>query len=120
MKNEIRPKTVKLLARFLKPLTDEGVIGVDEEREILSQLNHLAKRGTIMPSIEPKLLDQRSVSEMLSISLASFKKQEREGLFPFKRKMVGSSVRYRNTDVIEYIMSCECKQESDCEDRQCV
>ena len=42
---------------------------------------------------------------MLGISLANFKRLEREGYFPFKRKMVGTSVRYRNTDLTRYILS---------------
>ena len=44
---------------------------------------------------------------MLGISHSNFKKLEAEGAFPFKRKMVGSAVRYRNTDVIDYIISSE-------------
>ena len=44
---------------------------------------------------------------MLGISHSNFKKLEAEGTFPFKRKMVGSAVRYRNTDVIDYIVSSE-------------
>ena len=42
---------------------------------------------------------------MLGISLANFKKMEREGKLPIPRKMVGSSVRYRNTDVIKYMLA---------------
>ena len=40
---------------------------------------------------------------MLGISLANFKKQE--PYLPFKRKYVGHGVRYRNTDVIRFILS---------------
>ena len=42
---------------------------------------------------------------MLALSLSNFKKQEKDGVFSFKRKMVGSSVRYRNTDIIKYILA---------------
>ena len=40
---------------------------------------------------------------MLGISLASFKNLEAE--FPFNRKLVGHSVRFRNTDIIRYIVA---------------
>ena len=60
-----------------------------------------------MPAIVPKLIDQTEAATMLGISLANFKKLEREDAFPFKRRMVGSAVRYRNTDVIAFIMANE-------------
>ena len=44
----------------------------------------------------------RPVAEEGIISLPEYK---REGYFPFKRKMVGTSVRYRNTDLTRYILS---------------
>ena len=45
----------------------------------------------------------KEAASMLGIGLSNFKKLESEGRFPFKRKMVGSSVRYRNTDVYQFI-----------------
>ena len=45
------------------------------------------------------------VADMLGISLSNFKKLEAEGAFPFKRRMVGSAVRYRNTDIVKFILS---------------
>jgi len=101
----IRPQTVKLLSRFIHPLTEEGLIPVPEANEILSQLKHLAEKGDLMPVIIPKLIDQTEAATMLGISLANFKKLERENAFSFKRKMVGSAVRYRNTDVIAFILT---------------
>ncbi len=103
MENKIRRKTVKLLARLVRPLVDEGVITVTEENEIIGNLRHLAEKASLRPPITPKLIDQREAAEMLGISLANFKKIERESGFPFPRKMVGSSVRYRNLEVLEYI-----------------
>jgi predicted DNA-binding transcriptional regulator AlpA len=100
----IRSKCVKLIGRLIKPFVEEGVITVAEEGEILSNLRHLAAKGTMKPDIVPKLLTQREVAEMLSISFATFKKLEKEGEFPFKRRTVGGSVRYRNLDVVDYIM----------------
>ena len=101
----IRPKTVKLISRLIRPLVDEGIIYVSEEKEIISNLKYLAEKGELMPTITPKLIDQKEVAEMLGIGHSNFKKIESEGGFPFKRRMVGSSVRYRNLDIIKYIMS---------------
>ena len=101
----IRPKTVGLLARLIKPFTDEGVIFVKEEQEILKNLRYLSQKGTLSPAITPKLIDMKAAAEMLGLGISNFKKLEKEGAFPFKRKMVGSSVKYRNTDIINYIMS---------------
>lgn len=105
MNTQIRPRTVKLLSRLMKPLVEEGVILVSEAQSIDANLKHLAEKGTLLPAIIPKLLDQTEAAEMLGISLANFKKLEREGAFTFQRRMVGSSVRYRNTDVVNFIMA---------------
>jgi len=53
---------------------------------------------------------------MLGIGYSNFKKLEAEGAFPFQRKMVGSSVRYRNIDVIDYICSAPEVSESTLEE----
>lgn len=87
------------------PLTESNLITIPEYREIISQLKHLADKGTPLPTVIPKLVDQTEAATMLGISLANFKRLEREGYFPFKRKMVGTSVRYRNTDLTRYILS---------------
>jgi predicted DNA-binding transcriptional regulator AlpA len=42
---------------------------------------------------------------MLGLGYSNFKKLEKEDAFPFHRRMVGSSVRYRNIDIVEYIMA---------------
>ena len=105
MTSTIRLRTVSLISKLLKPITDEGLITVAEHREITANLRHLAKVGTLMPPVEPKLLSQRQVSEMLGIGLSSFKAYERDGRMPLRRKMIGSAIRYRNGDVIRLIMS---------------
>jgi len=104
-KSPVRSKTVRLISRLLTPIVDEGIISVPEYNNIISNLKSLAEKGSLCPQITPKLIDQTEAGNMLGISLANFKAQERAGAFPFKRKMVGSSVRYRNTDIIAYIMS---------------
>jgi len=100
----IRPKTVKLIGTLLRPWVEEGIVSVIEQKEILSQLKHISEKGDLMPAIIPKLIDQKEAGEMLGIGLSNFKKLEKEGSFSFQRRMVGSAVRYRNTDIIKYIM----------------
>lgn len=103
----IRLKTVKIISQLLKPLVSEDVVLVSEEQAIISNLKHLAEKGELVPPVIPKLIDQRQAAEMLGLSLSNFKKIEREGGFPFKRKRVGSSVRYRNTDITTFILAAD-------------
>ncbi len=103
--NNIRLKTVKLLGRIMQPLAEEGVISVPEMNQILANLKHLANKGELLPPIQPRLIDQREASEMLGISLANFKKLEKEGAFSFQRRPLGAAVRYRLLDVITFIMA---------------
>jgi len=106
MQNSIlRPKTVKLIGRIMKPLVDEGVILVSEEQIVSANLRNLANKGRLMPIVVPKLINQREAAEMLGLGYSNFKKLEKEKAFPFNRRMVGSSVRYRNIDIVEYIMA---------------
>jgi len=104
-RSPIRPQTVKFIGRILNPIVDEGIISVPEYNNIIANLKSLAEKGDLLPAVTPRLIDQTEAGNMLGISLANFKAQERVGAFPFKRKMVGSSVRYRNTDIIAYMMS---------------
>lgn len=102
---KITENTVRLIRRILRPIAEEGVIPLPEYNEVVSQLTSLAEHGTLKPVILPKLIDQKEAAEMLGISHSNFKKLEAEGAFPFPRKMVGSAVRYRNTDLIDYLLS---------------
>lgn len=99
--------TVRMFKRIMRPVAETGVISLAEYNEAISQLTSLAEHGSLKPTVIPRLIDQREVSEMLGIGISNFKKLESEGCFPFKRKMVGSSVRYRNTEVVDYICSSE-------------
>lgn len=101
----IRPRTVKLISRFLRPLTDEGLIMVQEEQEVLKNLRHLAEKGNLPPAVVPKLIDQREAATLLGIGYSNFKKLEKDDHFPFKRKMIGAAIRYRNTDILDFILS---------------
>ena len=99
----ISMNTVRLFKRMMRPVAEEGIIPLPEYNEVISQLVSLAEHGTLKSAVVPKLIDQREAAEMLGIGLSNFKKLEAEEAFPFKRKMVGSAVRYRNTDITEFI-----------------
>jgi len=99
----IRNQTVTLIGKILHPLTESNLIPFPEYREIIAQLRHLANQGEPIPVVVPKLITMDEAATMLGISLANFKKQE--PYLPFKRKYVGHGIRYRNTDVIRFILS---------------
>jgi len=104
--NRLRHKTVKLLGSLMRPLVNEDVILVSEEKTILQNLRHLAQKDCLAPVVTPRLIDRNAAAEMLSISVANFKRIEKDGGFSFSKKIVGNgAVRYRNVDVIDYILS---------------
>lgn len=103
MSYPIQHQTVMLIGKLLHPLTESNLIPFPEYREIVAQLKSLAAKGEPLPEVVPKLIDMREAAQMLGVSLANFKKQE--PLLPLKRKMVGHAVRYRNTDIIRYILA---------------
>ena len=94
MSHPIRHQTVVLIGKLLHPLTESNLI---------AQLKHLAAQGTPVPNVVPRLVDMNEAAQMLGVSLANFKKLEPQ--LPFKRKMVGHAVRFRNTDIIHYILA---------------
>lgn len=102
---KLRLSTAKLVSKLIYPLTDSGLVTHQEYLEITNQLKSIAKTGAQMPPVEAKLIDQKAAAEMLGVGLSNFKKLERERAFTFKRRMVGSSVRYRNLDIIQFIMA---------------
>lgn len=100
----LRPQTARLVCRLASVLLDSGTITVEEYNIISRNLHALAKTGELAPAIVPKLLTQQEVAEMLAIAESQFRKLEKEGIFPFRRKLVGNkTVRYRNTDIYDYI-----------------
>ena len=102
---KISMETVRMFKRIMRPIAEEGVIPLPEYNEAISQLTSLAEHGKPKPLLIPRLLDMKEAAELLGIGLSNFKKLESEGAFPFKRKMVGSSVRYRNTDLYEFLLT---------------
>lgn len=102
--SRLRPQTARLVCRLASVLLDSGTITVEEYNIISRNLHALAKTGELAPAIVPKLLTQQEVAEMLAIAGSQFRKLEKEGIFPFRRKLVGNkTVRYRNTDIYDYI-----------------
>lgn len=101
----IRPQTVKTVDRILRALSEVDALTVLEANTIIANLRYLSKNGEMIPPITPKLIDQKEAAEMLGLGHSNFRKLEREGVFPFKRKMIHSAIRYRNIDVIKYILS---------------
>ena len=99
----LRPKTVTLISTLIQPWIKEGIISQIEANYVISNLKSLVKRNELQSIIHPKLLTQQDVSDMLSLGLSNFKKLEKDGVFPFKRKMIGGSVRYYNLDVIDFV-----------------
>ena len=102
---QISMTTVRMIKRIMRPIAEEGIIPLPEYNEAISQLTSLAEHGKLKPIIIPRLVDMKEAAEILGIGLSNFKRLEGENAFPFKRKMVGSSVRYRNTDLYEYLLS---------------
>ena len=103
----LRPKTVSLINNLLQPWIKEGIIARIEANFIISNLKNLVKRNELQPIIPPRLLNQQEVADMLGLGLSNFKKLEKEGAFPFRRKLLGGSVRYCNLDVIDFIKATQ-------------
>ena len=100
----LRPQTARLIYRLLAVLLDSGGLTVGEYNLISRNLRALAKTGELAPAIAPKLLTPQEAAEILAISYSQFRSLEKEGAFPFRRKLVGNkTVRYRNTDIYDYI-----------------
>lgn len=113
MNKNLRYSTVTFIGKLLKPMVDENVICSAEYDYIISNLKHLEAKNGLIPETVPKLLTIDEAAEMLNIGLSHFKKMEKENRFPFKRKMVGTAVRFRNTDLIHYIMAKDDKTKND-------
>lgn len=102
----LRPATVRLVGKLLAPLIDSGTVTANEYDSILSALKALARNeGSPVPF---RLITGQEAAEMLGISFSQFRALEKEGAFPFVRKMVGGkTVRYRNHDIYRYMLRCD-------------
>jgi predicted DNA-binding transcriptional regulator AlpA len=104
MHNEtFRESTARLLRRIHTPLLEHGVISRDEFELMHTYISSLVKRGTPPPTVTPKLIRAPEVAELLDISYAEFRKLDKEGFFPFKRRSIGKSVRYFYPDIVKYM-----------------
>jgi len=102
--NNLRPATARLVTRLIAPLLDSGLVTNTEYDAIYQNLAYLAKKGEQMPTIPPRLITGQEAAEILGISFSQFRTLEREGAFPFQRRIVGErNVRYRNTDIYAYM-----------------
>ena len=104
---QVRPKTINLLARIMKPFVEEGIIAQPEANQIIATLKANLK-GENWNEIAPKFLTQQEVAEMLGIAFSNFRKLEAQGVFPFHRRQIGNgSIRYLNREIIQYLLATE-------------
>lgn len=110
--NQLRPQTARLICRLSAALLDSGSLTAGEYNLLSKSLHSLAKTGELPPAITPKLLTPQEAAEILAISYSQFRTLEKEGTFPFHRKLVGNkTVRYRNTDIYDYINASDTKEQ---------
>ncbi len=108
----LRPQTARLICRLSVALLDSGSLTAGEYNLISRNLHALAKTGELAPAIAPRLLTPQEAAEMLAISYSQFRALEKEGAFPFRRKLIGNkTVRYRNTDIYDYINASDTNEE---------
>ena len=107
--NGLRMSVVRWLGRHLAIDLDMGALTANEYNVIMKILRAAAKKGeTKEPEVPLRLVDGREAADILGISYSQFRALEAEGIFPFRRKMLGKkTVRYRITDINNYILADE-------------
>ena len=106
VEQRLRLQTVQLTCRLLAQLLFSGLVTTGELSIIRKNLTALAKTGELAPAVKPKLLTGPEAAEMLAISYSQFRTLEREGAFPFRRRLIGGkTVRFLNTDIVEYMLT---------------
>ena len=98
-----RESTARFLRRLHTPLLEQGVMTRDEFDFMHTYLSSIAKKGIPPSVITPKMIRAPEVAKLLDISYAEFRKLDKEGFFPFKRRNIGKSVRYFYPDVVKYM-----------------
>ena len=83
----VRPQAARLICRLAAVLLDSGGVTTGEYDLISKTLQHLAVKGELPPAIKPKLITPQEAATMLGISYSQFRALEKEGAFPFKRKL---------------------------------
>ena len=108
MQNEkriIRPSAMPAIRKMLQIYMEHGIVTVDEYNTIVSELGYIAKHGERKPAVTPRLVTPEEAAEVLSISYSQFRALEKEGTFPFRRRMIGGkTVRYLNTEILDYML----------------
>ena len=99
--------TVRWVGRLLAVSLDVGAMTAVEYNIVMKALRAAAKTGeTKEPEAPVRLVDGREAADILGISYSQFRALEAEGIFPFRRKMLGKkTVRYRINDINNYILS---------------
>lgn len=105
--NNLRMATVRWIGRLLAVSLDVGALTVGEYNIVMKALKDIAKKGeTKEPDVPLRLIDGREAADLLNLSYSQFRALEAEGIFPFRRKMLGKkTVRYRITDINNFILS---------------
>ena len=104
-RQRLRLQTVQLTCRLLAQLLFSGLVSTDELNIIRKNLTALAKTGELAPAIAPKLITGQDAAEMLDISYSQFRTLEKEGAFPFRRRVIGDkTVRFMNTEILDYML----------------
>ncbi len=102
--SSFRPATARLVTRLVAPLLDSGTVTPGEFDQIAAAMKSLCKNAPPTPPL--KLITAQEAAALLGISFSQFRALEKEGAFPFSRKMIGNkTVRYRNLDILRYMMS---------------
>ena len=107
--NGLRMSVVRWLGRHLAIDLDMGALTANEYNLIMKTLRTVAKKDAPKePEVPLRLVDGREAADILGISYSQFRALEAEGIFPFRRKMLGKkTVRYRITDINNYILADE-------------
>ena len=105
--NNLRMSTVRWLGRHLAIDVDVGGLTVSEYNLIMKTLRAVAKKGdTKEPNIPIRLVGGREAADILGISYSQFRALESEGVLRIPRKKLGKkTVRYRNIDINNFILS---------------
>ena len=122
MQNEkriIRPSAMPAIRKMLQIYMEHGIVTVDEYNTIVSELGYIAKHGERKPAVTPRLVTPQEAAEMLSISYSQFRALEKEGTFPFRRRMIGGkTVRYLNTEILDYMLVGSIAKNAEEDDKQ--
>lgn len=106
----IRATTAHVVAKAVALLYEVDVIDYQEQCAIKTALNELAKRGTLPPEPEKRLLDLHEVAARLSIGESTLKRMLADDAIALPKVRIGGAVRFRLADVERLIDGVECEQ----------